>query len=315
MTRTSSCRLARPRGAPDGAGGRRRSGEHRGRARGSGRGDPAAARRPVLPLHGDEAAGADRPGDGAQEPVGDDRRAPVGAGDDPGDPAALPHAGPAEEAQRDRDDRGQPDRSGQRGSGRLPQLLRRARRQVQPELHARAEGPGPGEHGAGHHEAGLVTRLRRAGVRRHGARLRGHRPALGGRPGVRLEHPRQHPGHRERPRHGREPEGRPSSATPAARSPAEWASELAPRYAPKLNIVGTAIGGVPVHLAHNLATSTAADVVRSHPGGVGVAGSRAFGLRMVKYQSATASGSPTRSSTSASAASTATTQACGSQRW
>src|SRR5262245_33555181 len=32
----------------------------------------------------------------------------------------------------------------------------------------------------------------------------------------------------------------------------EWASELAPSYAPELNIVGTAIGGIPVHLAHNL---------------------------------------------------------------
>jgi hypothetical protein len=30
----------------------------------------------------------------------------------------------------------------------------------------------------------------------------------------------------------------------------EWASELAPSYAPDLNIVGTAIGGVPVNLAH-----------------------------------------------------------------
>jgi len=30
----------------------------------------------------------------------------------------------------------------------------------------------------------------------------------------------------------------------------EWASELAPSYAPALNIVGTAIGGVPVNLAH-----------------------------------------------------------------
>ncbi|MFT4261774.1 MAG: lipase family protein [Nocardioides sp.] len=33
----------------------------------------------------------------------------------------------------------------------------------------------------------------------------------------------------------------------------EWASELAASYAPELNIVGTAIGGIPVHLAHNLA--------------------------------------------------------------
>jgi len=30
----------------------------------------------------------------------------------------------------------------------------------------------------------------------------------------------------------------------------EWGSELAPSYAPDLNIVGTAIGGVPVNLAH-----------------------------------------------------------------
>lgn len=33
---------------------------------------------------------------------------------------------------------------------------------------------------------------------------------------------------------------------------ADWASELAPRYAPQLNLVGVAEGGVPVHLAHIL---------------------------------------------------------------
>lgn len=33
---------------------------------------------------------------------------------------------------------------------------------------------------------------------------------------------------------------------------AEWASELAPGYAPELNIVGTAEGGIPVDFAHNL---------------------------------------------------------------
>ncbi|MCU1622334.1 MAG: hypothetical protein JWL79_1179 [Frankiales bacterium] len=33
---------------------------------------------------------------------------------------------------------------------------------------------------------------------------------------------------------------------------ADWAAELAPRYAPGLNIVGVAAGGVPVHFAHNL---------------------------------------------------------------
>jgi len=32
----------------------------------------------------------------------------------------------------------------------------------------------------------------------------------------------------------------------------EWASELAPTYAPQLNIVGAAAGGVPVDFAHNL---------------------------------------------------------------
>ncbi|HWA64809.1 MAG TPA: lipase family protein [Mycobacteriales bacterium] len=33
---------------------------------------------------------------------------------------------------------------------------------------------------------------------------------------------------------------------------ADWASELAPSYAPHLNLVGTAMGGIPVDLAHNL---------------------------------------------------------------
>jgi hypothetical protein len=33
----------------------------------------------------------------------------------------------------------------------------------------------------------------------------------------------------------------------------EWAAELAPTYAPELTIAGTAIGGIPVDLAHNLA--------------------------------------------------------------
>ncbi|MHB8341167.1 MAG: lipase family protein [Mycobacteriales bacterium] len=34
---------------------------------------------------------------------------------------------------------------------------------------------------------------------------------------------------------------------------AEWASELAPSYAPHLNLIGVAAGGVPVDYAHNLA--------------------------------------------------------------
>ena len=32
----------------------------------------------------------------------------------------------------------------------------------------------------------------------------------------------------------------------------EWASELAPDYAPELHIVGAAEGGIPVDFAHNL---------------------------------------------------------------
>ena len=32
----------------------------------------------------------------------------------------------------------------------------------------------------------------------------------------------------------------------------EWASELAPTYAPELNVVGVAEGGIPVDYAHNL---------------------------------------------------------------
>jgi hypothetical protein len=33
---------------------------------------------------------------------------------------------------------------------------------------------------------------------------------------------------------------------------ADWAAELAPSYAPEINIVGVAAGGLPVHFAHNL---------------------------------------------------------------
>jgi hypothetical protein len=33
---------------------------------------------------------------------------------------------------------------------------------------------------------------------------------------------------------------------------ADWAAELAPRYAPALNVIGVAMGGIPVDLAHNM---------------------------------------------------------------
>ncbi len=34
--------------------------------------------------------------------------------------------------------------------------------------------------------------------------------------------------------------------------PTQWGAEVAPRYAPELNIIGAAAGGLPVDLAHNL---------------------------------------------------------------
>jgi hypothetical protein len=66
----------------------------------------------------------------------------------------------------------------------------------------------------------------------------------------------------------------------------EWASELAPAYAPELNIVGTAIGGVPVHLAHNLGYVNGSETWSGVIPAVLVSLGRAFGLRMDKYESA-----------------------------
>jgi len=63
----------------------------------------------------------------------------------------------------------------------------------------------------------------------------------------------------------------------------EWASELAPSYSPELNIVGTAVGGLPVHLAHNLkyvnGTQSWSGVIPA----VLVSLSRAFGIKMRRY--------------------------------
>jgi hypothetical protein len=65
----------------------------------------------------------------------------------------------------------------------------------------------------------------------------------------------------------------------------EWASELAPSYAPELNIVGTAIGGIPVHLAHNLryvnGSATWSGVIPA----VLVSLGRAFGIKVNKFAS------------------------------
>ena len=67
---------------------------------------------------------------------------------------------------------------------------------------------------------------------------------------------------------------------------ADWAAELAPRYAPALNLVGVAMGGIPVDLAHNL------DYVNGSRGWSGVVPAvmvsltRAFHLDLSKYASA-----------------------------
>ena len=67
----------------------------------------------------------------------------------------------------------------------------------------------------------------------------------------------------------------------------EWASELAPRYAPELNIVGTAIGGVPVHLAHNLSYVNGSDNWSGrHPGRARLASAARSTSRCSKYESA-----------------------------
>ena len=67
----------------------------------------------------------------------------------------------------------------------------------------------------------------------------------------------------------------------------EWASELAPTYAPELNIVGVAEGGIPVDYAHNLTyingdTDGWAGVIPA----VLVSLSRAFGIDLDTYLSA-----------------------------
>ncbi len=67
---------------------------------------------------------------------------------------------------------------------------------------------------------------------------------------------------------------------------AEWASELAPRYAPQLDIVGVAEGGIPVDYAHNLdyingATSSWSSIIPA----VLVALSRAYGVDLTQYLS------------------------------
>ena len=64
---------------------------------------------------------------------------------------------------------------------------------------------------------------------------------------------------------------------------AEWASELAPSYAPELNLVGVAAGGVPVDYAHNLDYVNGSQVWSGVIPAVLVAVGRAFGVDVQRY--------------------------------
>jgi hypothetical protein len=65
----------------------------------------------------------------------------------------------------------------------------------------------------------------------------------------------------------------------------EFASELAPKYAPKLRIVGVAEGGIPVDFAHNLAYTDGSPVWSSTTPGIYDGLSRAFHLKLKPLQS------------------------------
>ncbi|HZD64710.1 MAG TPA: lipase family protein [Acidimicrobiales bacterium] len=66
----------------------------------------------------------------------------------------------------------------------------------------------------------------------------------------------------------------------------DWASELAPQYAPRLRLIGVAEGGVPVDLAHNLAyvngSPSWSDVIPAAMIGI----SRSYHLDLTPYLSA-----------------------------
>ncbi|MGH3156056.1 MAG: lipase family protein [Streptosporangiaceae bacterium] len=65
----------------------------------------------------------------------------------------------------------------------------------------------------------------------------------------------------------------------------EWASELAPKYAPKLNIIGAASGGVPVDLAQNLTYINGDDDWSGVIPAVLDTLSSTFGVNLTKYLS------------------------------
>ena len=60
----------------------------------------------------------------------------------------------------------------------------------------------------------------------------------------------------------------------------EFASELAPKYAPKLNLAGVAEGGIPVDLAHNLHYVDGSRVWSSATPGILVGTARAYGMKL-----------------------------------
>jgi hypothetical protein len=66
---------------------------------------------------------------------------------------------------------------------------------------------------------------------------------------------------------------------------ADWAAELAPRYAPSLNLVGVAMGGIPVDLAHNLRYVNGSRGWSGVVPAVMVSLTRAFHVDLAKYAS------------------------------
>jgi hypothetical protein len=65
----------------------------------------------------------------------------------------------------------------------------------------------------------------------------------------------------------------------------DWASELAPTYAPKLNIVGAALGGIPVDQASLFRYANGTPVFSSALPGILLGLSRAYHLRLGRYLS------------------------------
>jgi hypothetical protein len=66
---------------------------------------------------------------------------------------------------------------------------------------------------------------------------------------------------------------------------ADWAAELSPTYAPELNIVGVAAGGVPVHFFHNLSYINGSQEWSGIMPAVITALGRAYGLDLGAYLS------------------------------